>query len=61
MSNCDLPARASPSEHANNMAVTMLLGGDWDGQRERGRPATRKGSASVGVGPAGKVRNLLEK
>ncbi len=56
MSNGDLPARASPSEHANNMVVTMSLGGHWEGQRERGRPATRKGPAGVEVGPAGKVR-----
>ncbi len=32
MSNGDLPARASPSEHANNKVVTMSLGGPaWEG------------------------------
>ncbi len=51
MSNGDLSACASQSEHANNMVVTMsLLGRYCEGQHERGRPATRKGLAGVGVG-----------
>jgi hypothetical protein len=60
MKNGDLPARASPSEHANNMVVTMSLVGppacEW-----AGRHVSAVGWKKKSEKFAGKVRISLEK